>query len=569
MRERRGIRPAWKTRLVAGAAGAVLAVAVSPAHAQDDEGSGAERLCGLHDFPTQGASGITSAGDDGWWVVSGGDNQDTTLSVLRIGADCSMRPDDEAWIEHDPRDPQALATDSEGYLWIADTGEALDRDSIAVNWVDPEDRTDTGMYRFVFPEGPEETEAFVLLPETDTPLFITAGDGEANLYGPSGEMLEYDTPMENLGAVALSEGGSVTGAAVNADGTKVVLRTADTAYEWAVEGGDVVGALTGAEPTLTPLASEGEAQDITYDAEGNFNTLARLDSEDTFAQIDKYTPAAPPAAEPSEESGGDQASGGGDEGGGIVDFILGLGFDTIVRILAGIAVVGFLVMLGGILAIRKSRRARDGADEDDTEMGFAKEEPVFGDVENDPVDIGLDSGQPDPEVGQLAQGGAVYGAQRAEPSGNVYGGAKGAEPSGNVYGGARPEASGSVYGSAPPEPRPEPPAPAPGGGRSEPQYGAFEGAGQGSIYNNAGESFAVEPPAGGAYGAPRQSGGAVYGGGEATGSTYGSPREPGGAYGGSPANVESTGTVYGSGGGRTQEPDEDYWGPPDGGGRRR
>ncbi|WP_026922355.1 hypothetical protein [Glycomyces arizonensis] len=554
MRERRGIRPAWTTRLVAGAAGALLATAASPAYAQDnEEATGPEQLCGLHDYRLRGASGITTAGDDGWWVVVNGENQDPTLSVEHVGADCNPRTEDEVFIDHQPRDPEALALDTDGYLWVADTGEATDRDSIALNQVEPGNLSNNVMYRFVFPDGPEETAAFLILPDVDTPVFITAGDGEANLYQPTGDMLEYDTPMEKAGAVTLANGGSVTGAALNADATKVVLRTADTAYEWPVEGGDVLGALTGGEPTLTPLADEGDAQDITYDAEGNFITLSQLDSEDTFASINKYTPAAPeaPATEDTAEAADDQAA-GEKSGGGIVDFILDLGFDNIVRILAAIAVVGFIVMVGGIFAIRKSRRQRAAAEEDDDTETAAAEESPFGDLKGgppDPVDIGLEAGQPDAEVGQIAQGGSVYGAPKAEAAGNVYG-AKRAEAGGNVYGGARPEAAGSVYGAA--EPKAEQPGTA-YGARSEPQYGAFEGAGQGSIYNNAGESFAAEPapPAGGTYGTPRQGG--VYG------------------AGGQSPDVESPGTVYGAGGGRgdEREADEGYWGPPQDDGRRR
>ncbi len=540
----------------------------SAVHAQEDEESGAEEICGLHDSRLAGATGIVAAQDgEGWWIVPGGVNQGDTLAIVRVGADCNVRESEGFWIQHTPRDPQGLAFDTDGFLWVGDTGQALERPSIAINQVMPGDEANAAIYRFVFPDGPEAVEAFVVQPDEDYPIFFTSADGETTVYRSTEEKQTEDTPMAAVGTIELSEGGSVTGAALNADATRVVLRTANAAYEWAVEDEDVVGALTGDEPVVTPLADEGEPQGIAYDADGNFLTLSQVDGDGTYATINRYRPAAPEAEAPADSN--DESAADEEDDDGFIDFVLGLGFDNIIRILAGIAVVGFLVMLGGILVIRKSRRERAEAEDDETEDDDA-ETPILGGAvddpaADDPVDIGLESGQPDPEVGQIAQGGSVYGAAPAEPAGNVYG-AKRVEPKGNVYGGARPEPTGGVYGSTP-EPQPEPTV-----ADAEPQYGAFEGAGQGSIYNDAG-AFTLEPPSaaasGGAYGTPRQQGGAVYGGEEPSGPAYGTPREQrGGVYGGQSSNVEATGTVYGAGG-RPSEPDEDHWAPPEGGTRRR
>lgn len=546
----------------------------SAVHAQDDEESGAEEICGLHDARLADATGIVAAEDgDGWWIVPGGANQGDTLAIVRVGADCNVRESEGFWIQHTPRDPQGLAFDTDGFLWVGDTGQALERPSIAINQVLPGDEANAAIYRFVFPDGPEAVEAFVVQPDEDYPIFFTSDEGETTVYRSTEEKRTEDTPMTSVGTIGLSEGGSVTGAALNDDATKVVLRTANAAYEWTVEDEDVVGALTGAEPVVTPLADEGHSQGIAYDADGNFFTLTQVDGDGTYATIDRYRPAAAEDEAPADAGDEAAAEAEDDDDEGFIDFILGLGFDNIIRILAGIAVVGFLVMLGGILVIRKSRRERAAAEAEDEDEDEATEEDeeaqtmLFGGAvddpaADDPVDIGLESGQPDPEVGQIVQGGSVYGAAAAEPGGNVYG-AKRVEPTGNVYGGARPESAGGVYGS-PPEPQPEPT-----GADPEPQYGAFEGAGQGSIYNDAG-AFTLEPPsaaaAGGAHGASQQGG--VYGGAE-SGPGYGAPREQrSGAYGGRSSNVEATGTVYGAGA-RASEPDEDrHWAPPEDGGRR-
>ncbi|WP_146148129.1 hypothetical protein [Glycomyces artemisiae] len=566
MRERRVGRRPLPARLVAGTAGVlVLATAASPVFAQDEE-SGGEVLCNLHG--TQAPAGIAAAADgDGWWIVSGGTEQDATLSVDRTGADCNVRPADEAWIDHQPRDPQALVLDNENgeYLWVGDIGDGANREWLTLNQLDLNDLPNSAVWRYVFPDGPQDVGTFLLLPGKK-PLFVTADAGEATLYSPPGDNQEENTPLDEVGTVALPDGGTVSGGALNADGSKVALRTEGNVYEWTVEGGDVLAAL-GGEPVATPVADSGQAEGLTYDADGNFITLASEDNDGSFGTVTQYAPAAPVAEE--ETSGGDDeaAPASGDDGKSLVDRILDLGFGTIVKILAAIAILGMLVMVLGIVVIRKHRKANgDGKDEDD-ELGFAAEEPPRGRRESsfladdDPVDLGIDSGQPDPDLGEVARGN-VYGGARQEPSGNVYGGGgqqARPEPQGGVYGGgARQEPSGNVYGGGggqPPQGRP------PQGGRQEPQYGAFEGGGHGSVYDNAGpgQSFAARPePSGNVYGAgggggqqpPRR---------EPTGNMYG-------AGGGRQQQQRPQGGVYGAGNAeRTPDADDGYWGPPESG----
>jgi hypothetical protein len=312
---------------------------------------------------------------------------------------------------------------------------------------------------------------------------------------------------------------------------------------------------------VTPLDDGGN--DIAYDSEGNFLTIAQTGDEASPAAIYRFTPAA---AAPEEPAASEDAAGGAaeEEGPSLVDRILDLGFGTIVKILAAIAILGMATMVFGIIIIRKYRKQAEGAGEDDgAEMGFAREEPVFGKdrggaYEDDPIDLGLDSGQPDPDLGQIARGG-VYGGAASEPSGSVYGGAR-PEPSGNVYGAspARPESTGSVYGGARQEPSGNvygaraaaPPAgqgAVYGGAREEPQYGAFERGGHGSVYDNAGpgQDFGARPePSANVYGARAAAPPA------GQGNTYGSPQ----------------GSVYGAGNDeRTPEPEDGFWGPPEGG----
>lgn len=603
----------------------VLAAAASPVYAQDEE-SGGEVLCSLHG--TEAPAGIVPALEgNGWWIVSAGSEQDSTLSVDRVGEDCNTRPEDEAFIDRENRDPQALALDTDGgeFLWVGDIGEATDRDWITLFQINLSDYQDNAVFRYVFPGEPREIGTFLLL-SGKKPLFVSADEGEATLFSPPGDNQEQDTPLEEVGTVALPEGGSVSGAAVNADGSKVALRTETAVYEWTVEGGDVVAAL-GGEPTVTPVADEGEAEGLAYDADGNFLTLASMPGDDgTFGTVTRYTPAAPPAAE-EDSSGDEEAAAPADDGRSLVDRILDLGFGTIVNILVVLAIIGLIVMVIGIVVIRKYRKENGGGDDEDDgkEPGFAAEEGFRRKgfiADDDPVDLGIDAGHPDPDLSEVARGnvygaarqeptGGVYGAgpARPEPSGNVYGAGParpepsgnvygaGPEPSGNVYGSgparpeppsnvyggsparseppsnvyggspARPEPSGNVYGSSPARPEPsgnvygagprrETPASGVYGGREEPQYGAFEGGGNGSVYDNAGpgQSFAARPgPA-----APPEPSGNVYGG-------PARPEPSGNVYGAGGAGARP-GSVYGAGNAeRTPDADDGYWGPPEGG----
>jgi hypothetical protein len=555
-----------------------------------DEGGG-EPLCQIHDSRVADATGIVEASDgDGWWVLPDGEGQtdEGILTVRKVGSDCNVR-DTEAGslgIEKPFGDPEDLSIEPDkGFLWIADIGDVDDRESIALTQVSVDDATNFTTTRYVYPDGMKDAEAYFLLPDR-TPVFIPSTEGTAELYKSDGLGEEEDTPLELAGTVTLPDGaGAVTGAALNADATKVALRTEDSAYEWDVVDGDPVASMTSAEPRVTPLDDGGN--DIAYDSEGNFLTIAQTGDESAPAAIYSFTPAAA-AAEEDEAAGEEEASGGGEENSpSLTDRILDLGFGTIVKILAAIAILGMATMVFGIVIIRKYRKQQNGdGDKDDaTEMGFAREESVFGRdrsfdnanrYDDDPVDLGLDSGQPDPDLGQIARGG-VYGGARQEPSGNVYGASPARPESGSVYGGARQEPSGNVYGASPARPESgsvyggarqepsgnvyganpahaEPPRQSPGPGsvfgREEPQYGAFEGGGNGSVYDNGGtgQSFAARPePSGNVYGArpstPPAGQGGVYGGG-------------GGPQGG----------VYGGGNDKgAPESEDDFWGPPEGG----
>src|SRR5204863_4033389 len=91
------------------------------------------------------------------------------------------------------RDPEDLAVDSTGTLWVADTGDNFDkpenqrRDTIAL-WKVPGGGGAPVLYRMAYPDGKHDAEA-LLFSAGDVPTVITKDpSGTAGLYQPTGKL---------------------------------------------------------------------------------------------------------------------------------------------------------------------------------------------------------------------------------------------------------------------------------------------------------------------------------------------------------------------------------------------
>ena len=470
-------------------------------------------VCSISESSNHGAIDITGlvATRSGYVAVDGtGSGRGT--SIYTFDSKCS-RTNIKSYSGRGANDPEDLAIDKSGTLWVADIGDVGSSRSNIGLWKVPASGSMT-LYHFAYPDGPHNASAMVLDGD-GRPIFITRnGSGPATLYEAAPGALKTgssNNALTKVGTFTPEQTGTVTkfsilgqtwvtGAAVSPDGSKVVLRTGSDAYEWTVKSGDMVGAITKGTPTITPMPRPADDPDfdgesIAYTADGTgFLAISKTISTTPLL---RFTPAKPIVA----ASGTKGALKGPKKPSALRAWFNGLSLTDLKLILGGVAVFGLILVLLGIFGIRSSRQKFRLA-----EAAEARNKP-----RNDlaPAAVGA------PGV----YGGGAAGPGAPAPGGGVYGGAPvGGPPGAGVYGARRPRGGPGVYG-------------APGG-------------------NNPGGGS----PGGGVYGAPGGGGGAPSGGGA---SVYGAPREP--AY-----------DPYGDGPGADYPPADPYAapaGPPRSGGQ--
>lgn len=365
--------------------GVAAAVVVMPTVAAAEDPEPGEQICEITDERLNELSGLVALPDGGYLAINDGSFNQTAVDVFQLDESCNITG--SYFSENEPWDPEDLAMDSNGVIWVADIGDnGAERATAAIHQIDPQTGA-TGIFRFTYPDGPHDAEA-LLVPPDGVPIFVTKGIGESTLYratappdpnNPDGGQLEdvgtitiepTDTPggPDEVGGVPLSGAPSVmvTGGAVSPDADKVVLRTYTDAYEWEVSDGDVVAAITGdAEPVRTPLPDEPQGEAITYGPDGQFVTgsesFTTADGTFTNAALWQYEPAAGPSGDEDDDDGA--ADDGGPET-GFVDFVIdNLGVNGILWVIAFIGVLGLAMFLIGLKVILRARANRRAAAE--------------------------------------------------------------------------------------------------------------------------------------------------------------------------------------------------------------
>lgn len=173
------------------------------------------------------------------------------------------------------------------YLYVGDIGDNdLSRNpSISVQRaLEPElDVEDSGasvelefetLY-FRYPDGPRNAEALFVDPATTDLYVLTKHDGGSSElfvarapYGTSTIATLESVASLEFGAEPLSGSPLVTGAAIAHDGTRLVVRTYDSAFLWELgPAPDIAAALT-APPCPLPLADEAQGEAIAFSADG-------------------------------------------------------------------------------------------------------------------------------------------------------------------------------------------------------------------------------------------------------------------------------------------------------------
>lgn len=344
-----------------------------------------EELCTVADQRLSELSGLVADGD-GYWAIPDGSDNITQLDLYRLGSDCSIEKVVTVYqtgmgAPARAADPEDLAMDKDGVLWIADFGDnTKSRQTIALWKVDPKSPKKAELYRMRYPEGiAHDGEALLLQPD-GTPIVATKDSRNALLFKPTGELANNQTTdLEEAGKFAFeptnTPGGPfgaagqlvATGAAVSPDGKKAVLRTYTDAYEWDVPDGDVAKAISGSTaPLRTGLPNEPQGEAITYGSDGRFVTGSEA-AEGEGATLYAYTPAEPPKPEETAEAE--------DDGGGLFS---GLTLDQKILLIGGaVGTLGLILTVVGIIVIVKARKRRrlEGGDSPDDGPGDDDDDP--------------------------------------------------------------------------------------------------------------------------------------------------------------------------------------------------
>jgi len=465
-------------------------------------GSGAVHMTGL------------AALKDGSFVSIDGQNTDWgQLKIIYLSSSCK-RTSLQSYGGGGANNPQDLAMDKNGALWVADTGDDPanpTRQTIAL-WKVPSKTGKMTLYHFSYPGGKAQNTQAMVLNGDGTPIFINkVSSGPASVYVPSAPLSTSGTvPLKLAGQFTPEQTGTatkfglagqnwVTGGANSPDGSKVVIRTYSDAYEFDVKNGDVVAAITKGTPRITPLPDDAQGEAIAYTPDGaSFLTLS---NDSNATPILKWKPSAPTKA--SAGKAGTTAKGGESS---IRKWVTGLSLTQLMLLLGGIGVFGLILILIGVMGISRSRKAQRAA--------IAKEKAAAAKQARTPAAVGA-------------------------PEGGVYGSGRGRDPYADPYGAPDPRASGGQY-----------------------QGGQYGGGPYGGAQPQGGQ-YGGGQPQGGQYGGGQYQGGGQYGGGgQPQGGQYGGGQYQGGGQYGSPAPM-SPPPAGGGGGGVYGRPVDPYGEDPD------
>ncbi|WP_327005705.1 esterase-like activity of phytase family protein [Dactylosporangium sp. NBC_01737] len=475
------------TSLLLGlAAPAAAAPSPSANTAQPPAAGAGQTVCTPDSSKINEISGLVATAT-GYVAVNDSASPNNKARIYTLDAGCKVVGTP---VNYEPtaRDPEDLALDKNGTLWIADIGDnteasggsAAPRSTVAV-WNLPQGAKAPVINRLAYPDGKKRDAEAMLLNGNGTPIIITK-DPVGEVWIPEGPLqpnttkgvklkqMGTFTPQETKTANPLAFLGwkAITGAASSPDGTRVVIRTYSDAYEFDVQGGDVIKAITTGKPRITPLPNEARGEAITYSTDGKQYITASDVPSDVKAPILKYTPqnvtpgkgagAVLPTPKPDDRS-----------------FLEDLTLQDITYMVAAIGVLGLLLVVAGIIGIRRSRAGRRAAAGTGPARGAAALRGPDDDL------------PPSPEEGGT---GKVYGGANRPASA-----ARGAAASGTVYG-----------GGAQPDPR----------DFDQPGYGPPPSYDQPRGFQQGGYPPPSAPPQGGVYGGRGQGGydqRGVYGGG--------------------------------------------------------
>jgi len=176
-----------------------------------------------------------------------------------------------------------LGSDGSPSLYIADIGDnALKRDFVVVYRVkEPDllrgetegDTKPVEPFQFVYPDGRNDAEALIVDPATGRIFIVTKSRSEpCKVYG-SPMPLRLGVPMtlermQGLAIPRISALRMVTGSAASPDGSRVIIRTYFTAFEFARSPGKGFESIFDSTAVQVPLPLEPQGEAISYSNDG-------------------------------------------------------------------------------------------------------------------------------------------------------------------------------------------------------------------------------------------------------------------------------------------------------------
>jgi hypothetical protein len=452
--------------LVLGPANPVWAHAPSPSPPSTSESAAAgTAVCKITDPKVTEVSGIVATAT-GFAVINDSNPTQSREKIFMLDSACKVTA--AIGYPTPARDPEDIAQGKDGTLWSADIGDNAPvsggsgnrRTSIAL-WSLAPGAQEPVIHRLVYPDGQARDAEALLLAGNGTPVIVTK-DPVGEVYVPDGPLQTNNTQgvkLKKVGVFTPAKTGTanplsflgeglITGGAVSPDGTKAVVRTMSDAYEFDVAGGDVAKALTSGKPRITPLANEPQGEGISFTADGK--SYLTCSDQSGASAITRYAPTSAPLSKST--AGANVASPQAKE----KSFMKSLTLQDITYFVAGIGILGLILVVAGVLGIRKSRTKRRAA----------------------------------------GPGSAVYGSGSGrQPLDNPDRSDAGDEPVGNVYGSGRPPTGpppGAGQGAVPPRSGGRAQSPR-SGGRGRAQTPPADG---GTVYGGAGGGYDQQPPPG-------------------------------------------------------------------------
>ena len=178
-----------------------------------------------------------------------------------------------------PKDPEDLAIDADGTLWLGDIGDNdRKRDEIAVYaFSEPAAGARTAeatSIRLRYPDGPHDAEALLIAPDSKDLIVITKDkSGVASVFRAPSAPSTATVTMTQVGSIAIRgetypKPNLITAADALPDGTGVIVRTYERGYLLRRKPGQQFASVwqAGPEPIELPFMIQGEAICVAPDA---------------------------------------------------------------------------------------------------------------------------------------------------------------------------------------------------------------------------------------------------------------------------------------------------------------